>query len=116
MDAQRGELFAARFAAGPRHDEQQPTVEVIDRESWVARLTPGDTVTGPGLIRLTSALDPQVRIVEQQAWQPRAGAVGLLAYEQFLAGRREDMFQFVPHYFRRAAAEEQWQRRGGPAS
>ncbi len=42
--------------------------------------------------------------------------VGRLGYEQFKAGRRDDVFQLAPRYFRRAAAEEQWQRRHGEAA
>ena len=89
---------------------------MIDRQAWLARLAAGEAVSGPGLQRTMLGIRPDVLLVDQRFWLPMAEIVGRLGHEQFLAGRRDDLFQLSPRYFRRAAAEDQWQRQHGPAS
>jgi tRNA threonylcarbamoyladenosine biosynthesis protein TsaB len=113
VDAQRGELFAARFL--PSAGDGEPVeVQVIDGQQWLAGLKESDAVSGPGLARLAGAVGPGVIVVERRLWPPTAATVGQLGYEQFQAGRRDDVFQLAPRYYRRAAAEEQWHRRHAP--
>jgi tRNA threonylcarbamoyladenosine biosynthesis protein TsaB len=107
MDAQRRELFAATFA----RDEQgrvtfaAPT-HIVAADDWLAGLRPGESVAGPGLERLAAALPPGVIALPRELWHPRAAAVGQLALEHHAAGRRDDVFQLTPNYFRKSAAEE----------
>jgi tRNA threonylcarbamoyladenosine biosynthesis protein TsaB len=114
LDAQRGELFTARFWREEKTDgSRSMPVQIAPRETWLAQLGPGDAVSGPGLERLAGSIGPDVIVVEESLWQPQAATVGRLGYEQFSAGRRDDVFQLAPLYFRRAAAEEQWELRHG---
>jgi tRNA threonylcarbamoyladenosine biosynthesis protein TsaB len=116
VDAQRNELFAAtieRDAAGQIVPGWQTAV--VDNQRWLDELQPGDVVVGPGLSRLADRLPAGVTVVEQALWMPSAIVVGQLGFAQYAAGRRDDVFQLVPQYFRRTAAEEQWQRRQQPA-
>ncbi len=116
LDAQRGELFTARFRRGEGATEVgSAAVQIIARETWLAQLAPGNAVSGPGLERIIEGFGPEVTVVDRSLWQPRAATVGQLGSEQFSAGRRADVFQLAPLYFRRAAAEEQWELRHGPA-
>jgi tRNA threonylcarbamoyladenosine biosynthesis protein TsaB len=39
--------------------------------------------------------------------------VAQLAHDAHAAGRREELLSLAPQYFRRTAAEEQWERRSG---
>jgi tRNA threonylcarbamoyladenosine biosynthesis protein TsaB len=114
IDAQRMQLFVATFCHSPagRIEYQSPTA-VVDHQGWLAGLKTGDLVTGPGLKRWADRLPAGVIAVEPGLWWPTAAAVGRLGYEQFTAGRRDDVFQLVPQYFRRTAAEEQWERLHG---
>ena len=48
------------------------------------------------------------RTVAAEWWLPTATAVGELAWTQFQAGRRDDVWQLVPDYYRPSAAEEKW--------
>lgn len=116
VDAQRDQLFAAEFRRAPSGasggEFQTPwATEVIDNRCWLDALQAGDVVSGPGLRRLLDRVPPGVVIVEPSLWMPSAGVVGQIAFEQYSAGQRDDVFQLVPQYFRRTAAEEQWQRR-----
>jgi tRNA threonylcarbamoyladenosine biosynthesis protein TsaB len=112
LDAQRDQLFVAtleRDSAGRVQAGWQTTV--IDNQAWLAGLQPGDVVSGPGLKRLAERLPHGAIVIDRPLSFPTAAMVGQLGYEQFTAGRRDDVFQLVPHYFRRTAAEEQWERR-----
>ena len=112
LDAQRQQLFAAAFARFERGElvSSQPT-HVVDVEAWLENLSPGNTVTGPALAKLRARLPAEVRALDAGLWQPTAEAVGTLAWKSYSAGRRDDVFTLVPQYFRRTAAEEQWERR-----
>jgi len=110
LDAQREELFAARFlpAVSGGWDMVEPT-RIIAIPAWLADLSPGDTVTGPGLPHLADALPKGVEITDQHAWQPVAKNVGNVAWKRFRQGEEDDLWQLVPDYYRLSAAEE---RRG----
>jgi tRNA threonylcarbamoyladenosine biosynthesis protein TsaB len=102
MDAQRRELFAAKFVDGQLTGE---TLVLTQRE-WMGMLKAGDQVTGPGLSRLGSALPNGVVVVEESMWQPMATAVGKLGWSEYMAGRRDDLWKLLPHYYRQSTAEE----------
>jgi tRNA threonylcarbamoyladenosine biosynthesis protein TsaB len=107
LDAQRQELFAAKFLI-PKNGEQRIEREtlIISREAWLSELKSGDQVTGPPLNRLGERLPPHVQITPQTLWQPMAEAVGHLAWAKYRAGERDDLWQLVPQYYRASAAEE----------
>jgi tRNA threonylcarbamoyladenosine biosynthesis protein TsaB len=112
LDAQREELFAAKFqpAVSGSWDMVKPT-QIIAISAWMASLSPGDTVTGPGLAHLADALPKGVEIAGQHLWQPVAKNVGEIAWKRFCRGEEDDLWQLVPDYYRLSAAEE----RKGPA-
>jgi tRNA threonylcarbamoyladenosine biosynthesis protein TsaB len=107
MDAQRQELFAARF--DPANVDQRrvdPKTQIIKQEIWLAQLQSGDQATGPGLRRLATHLPAGVSAVPQEYWQPTAAAVGKLAWQRFHIGQRDDAWKLAPCYYRPSAAEE----------
>lgn len=110
MDAQPQELFAAKFDAA-RNIIRAP--EVLTQPAWQNLLQPGDYVTGPGLRRLQVDLPHTVQAVPQIAWQPMAATVGQLAWHDYQSGRRDDLWQLVPLYYRQSAAEEKRGLAGG---
>ena len=107
LDGQRQQLFAAKYRANPAQPASLAgTTQVVDIDGWLASLTPDAVISGPGLVRIRSQLPERVRMVDQQRWTVRAttvGQLGLLHYEQ---GRRDDVWQMLPNYFRQSAAEE----------
>ncbi|HEX4144554.1 MAG TPA: tRNA (adenosine(37)-N6)-threonylcarbamoyltransferase complex dimerization subunit type 1 TsaB [Pirellulales bacterium] len=115
LDAQRGELFAARFSpSAPDCHAETIEVQVVDRDTWLAQLAAGDAVSGPGLERLEPGIRSDVTVVGRQFWLPKAETVGRLGYERSLVRGHDDLFQLTPQYFRQAAAEEKWERQHGP--
>ncbi len=120
IDAQREQVFAATLVREPiEHGVGGPAsrrfspweTEVIDNPIWLAGLAAGDIVSGPGLRRLADRVPAGVTVVDRSFWEPTAATVGRIGWEQYSAGRRDDVFQLVPQYYRRTAAEEQWLRR-----
>jgi tRNA threonylcarbamoyladenosine biosynthesis protein TsaB len=110
LDAQRQELFVAKFA---RNDLRQWRIEqptlILPQNDWLAELGPGDGVTGTALMRLGDRIPPEVQIVPPEFWQPMAEAVGHVAWRQYQAGQRGDIWQLMPQYYRASAAEEKKQ-------
>ena len=106
MDAQRRQLFAARFvpAAAGGWQSSQPT-QIIDNSDWLEDLAAGSAVTGPGLRLLVDQLPRGVALVPEKHWLPQAATVGRLACERF-AANDDDVWSLSPRYFRKSAAEE----------
>lgn len=112
VDALRGELFVADFqrVAGGGSSGAEST-RVVTREEFLATLDAGSAVTGPALRTLRPALPTGVTIVDEAYWLPTAASIGQVGFRQFAAGDRIGAFELMPVYFRRTAAEEQWERR-----
>jgi len=107
LDAQRQELFAAKFAVGDNRDIRTTTeTAIIPQDRWLANLQPGDFVTGPPLKRLASKLPDGIIVEPEGIWQPMAEAVGRVAWQSYVAGNRDNVWKLVPNYYRLSAAEE----------
>lgn len=107
LDAQRQELFAAKYSrSAEAHRRLVHEPAILSQASWLARLTAGDRVTGPALSRLESRLPAGVRAVARDLWQPMAAAVGEVGWGHYRAGQRDDLWQLTPNYYRPSAAEE----------
>ncbi len=107
IDAQRQQVFAAKFKSGGITNLKMtaPTF-IANADDWLAQLRPGDAVTGPGLSKLVDLMPPKVDIIDRTFWAPRASLLRLPAAAAFADGHRDDIWQFVPRYFRQSAAEE----------
>jgi tRNA threonylcarbamoyladenosine biosynthesis protein TsaB len=111
LDAQRQELFAARFVIGDdgRFQVDQPP-QTMPQEVWLAQLQPHDRVTGPALRRLAARLPMGVIAASEDMWEPTATATGQLAWQAYCRGQRDDLWKLAPAYFRLSAAEEKAMR------
>jgi tRNA threonylcarbamoyladenosine biosynthesis protein TsaB len=102
IDAQRQELFAAKFVDAARVGEPA----IVSQADWLKMLRSSDRVTGPGLQRLRARLPSDVNVIDEACWQPLAASVGTLAWRDYAAGRRDDVWKLLPLYYRPSAAEE----------
>jgi len=111
LDAQRQELFVARFASDPPGPGQMvgPT-SIVPQDEWLGQLAAGERVTGPTLRRLRERLPTGVVAVPDQFWQPTAAAVGRLGWRAYDEGQRDDLWKLAPVYYRPSAAEEKESR------
>jgi tRNA threonylcarbamoyladenosine biosynthesis protein TsaB len=107
LDAQRQELFAAKFVVNEHHEIRiQCETCIMPQDQWLTALQSGDRVIGPALKRLASRLPPGVEALPEQSWQPLAMSVGQLAWKNYQAGHRDDVWKLSPNYYRPSAAEE----------
>lgn len=111
VDAQRGDVVARLFNEASGRLLPMGDAKLLPAAQWLAELPPGTRVSGPVLRKLGPQVPPQVSLVAAEYWRPRAATVGLLAARDYVAGRRDDMWQMLPIYSRRAAAEEKWEAR-----
>jgi tRNA threonylcarbamoyladenosine biosynthesis protein TsaB len=111
LNAQRGELFAARYGYGI--DCLEPC-RIVSINQWLAGLREGEHVIGPPLEKLRGKLPAGVRMAPPERWQPHASTVVALGTATWLAkpvGVSFNPFDLLPKYIRRVAAEEQWELR-----
>ena len=112
IDAQRDQLFSSQFWRGEDQRWQLAgELQIVDRTSWLEQLQRSTWVSGSGLERLADSLPADVQVVDPQAWDPRAVTVGRIAFRRYTAGARDDLWQLVPRYHRKSAAEEKWDGR-----
>ena len=113
IDAQRQELYAAVY--GPWTSQGRSLIEparIVTVQAWLESLADDLWASGPVLEKLAGDVPAGVRSVAREFWHPRAATVGRLAGEVFDRGQRDDIWQLVPKYLRRSAAEEKWDQRG----
>lgn len=114
LDAQRRELFVATFEPPAESADKNSLLSLLRRtadhlqpaEAWLQSLRPGDIVIGSGLKKLLPQVPRAVTIAAESDWQPRAATVGRLAWRDYRAGRRDDLWSLAPVYLRPSYAEE----------
>jgi tRNA threonylcarbamoyladenosine biosynthesis protein TsaB len=118
VDAQRGELFLGRFRVEPGMNEQDglPRLtrlepdRIVTAEEWLSELAAGTIVTGTGLTKLAERLPSGVLVVPADMREAQAAVIGRLAWRDYQAGRRGDLWKLAPVYLRPSYAEEKAQR------
>jgi tRNA threonylcarbamoyladenosine biosynthesis protein TsaB len=113
LDAQRKELFLARFRLEGEEPVRVGENTIVPAGEWLASLTPGTLVSGPGLARLVDKIPAGVVVAPAELREPTAVAVGQLAHRDYERGRRDDLWKLMPHYLRPSAAEEKAGRKPG---
>ncbi|MEZ6067557.1 MAG: tRNA (adenosine(37)-N6)-threonylcarbamoyltransferase complex dimerization subunit type 1 TsaB [Planctomycetaceae bacterium] len=111
VDAQRGEVFRARFHR--QHGGQWTRDGAIIIEPWeavIASVARGDRFAGPALEHRPDEF-PEFALCPASYWEPRAAIVACLGEQAALNGEVDDLYKLEPLYIRRSAAEEQRERR-----
>lgn len=105
MDAQRGELFVARFVRQGNLLSQVSPVMIVNAEQWLKSRPVSVTLCGPGLIKIRDRLASGTKVAAVDHWIPQAGQLASLTAK---AGPEDfvDPFALSPDYFRKSAAEE----------
>lgn len=107
MDAQRQELFTAKYAIGLTGKyERERATSIISQGVWLESLQGTECVTGPALHRFGKRLPSEVSTTPVESWQPMAEAVGQVAWNAYQVGQRDDLWRLAPNYYRASAAEE----------
>lgn len=102
-DAQRCDLFVARYerAAGGRRRTGE--IEIRPAAKWCEARQASDVVTGPAATKWEDALVARCRVLGEEHHHPRAETVAELGAR---AENVDDFWTLAPLYIRRSAAEE----------
>jgi tRNA threonylcarbamoyladenosine biosynthesis protein TsaB len=115
LDAQRGELFVGRFRSDANGGLTRLEWDrIIAAEAWLAELPNAAVVTGSGLKRIEDRLPAGVVAVPPELREIQAAIVGRLAWRDYNAGRRDDLWKLAPVYLRPSYAEEKAARIPAP--
>jgi len=115
IDAFRQQTFTAAYCRDEQGQWQEKIATcVVDDAEWFDWLPSGAAVTGAGLHKFPAGAMRDVAIINSECWQPRAATVGQLAANKLRAGHSDDLWNFVPNYFRQSAAEEKQSQAGKP--
>ncbi len=112
VDAQRQQVFAARFRRHGDDMQRETATEIVDNDVWLAGLSGEVMVIGPGLKRLCDRLSDGISVADPESWAPRASTVGLVAGIEYREGKRDDLWKLNPLYYRKSAAEEKLEANG----
>jgi tRNA threonylcarbamoyladenosine biosynthesis protein TsaB len=113
IDAQRGDVVAQSFQRDSALVwRPQGGSRLLSHAAWIGSLPAGAVVSGPGLEKCIGDLPDYVRALPCDIWHPHAANIARIAYREFMGGRRDDLWGLLPEYSRRAAAEEQWEKKG----
>lgn len=110
-DAGRQQLFVDCFRRIADRLEPACSPGIVDISAWLQSLDDGQWVTGPGLSQRVDQLPAGVRSTTSADWLPRAATLGRIGYSEFQAGRRDDLWNLKPIYYRPSAAEEKLAQR-----
>jgi len=107
LDAQRQELFAAKFVVSDQFSIcTEHETHIVPQDKWLTIVQPGERVIGSALKRIVSRLPAGTIALPDQSWQPVARSVGQLGWTRYQAGHRDDVWRLSPNYYRPSAAEE----------
>jgi tRNA threonylcarbamoyladenosine biosynthesis protein TsaB len=110
-DAQRGELFTARFVRDRAADwVRQGDIQVLSAEDWAASLKGDAVVSGWALEKYGSLAERKCRILAPEFRVPQAATVARLGTRQAATGQTTDHWRLEPLYLRRSSAETQWEK------
>lgn len=110
-DAQRDLLYAQRFTRGQDNDwAPASNLTVMSRADWLARLTPGIFVTGPGVDLVEAFLPRGTPLAPSDHRAADLGGLLQVGLERFRRGERDDPMTSEPLYVRPSSAEENWDR------
>lgn len=107
LDAQRKELFLARYRLESGEWRRQGPDEIIPMADWLRDLPERATlVAGSALAKCNDRLPPGTLIADQRTWHPQARTVASLAERSAKLSTVNELWSLVPHYLRASYAEE----------
>jgi tRNA threonylcarbamoyladenosine biosynthesis protein TsaB len=116
LDAQRRQLFAARYRRRSDADWQRTNeIEIVDRQQWLSQLPERCAVSGAGLSPLATQLHAlaqggrSLQVVPPGCWTARATTIGRMAFQRQSTEANDDFLGLTPYYCRRSAAEEKFE-------
>ena len=106
VDAQRGEVFHARYRRGSDANfRRESETVIVDAMAFLESRDASAPITGPGLARYQDH-PSHSDFLSIEKWQPRASVVARIGERLADEGQTDDFWSLEPLYIRRSAAEE----------
>jgi tRNA threonylcarbamoyladenosine biosynthesis protein TsaB len=113
-NAQRGDLFSATYGRDADGNwVSEAGYNVLSADSWMDGLQPLDTVSGPGVEKVTSLIVGRCRVLGPEFRIPQAAWIARLGNQAVEAGTTSDLWGVEPLYLGRSSAEVQWEKLHG---
>ena len=110
-DAQRGDVYVAEFRRASGLLERISPTRIETAVAWAATIPSGTWVLGPALDRLGVIWPEGVIAGTVNQGHPQPEGLIELTRAAVHAGQSDEIWTLEPAYFRRSAAEDQWDRR-----
>lgn len=117
IDAQRRQIYCQSYTL--KCDRMPHSVEpfrIVSRTVWVESKEHDNLLAGPGLEQVFGGLKDDAsshirdrlhaRCLDQSVWHPKADEIGMLAWHRRHEASEELIWELLPEYGRRSAAEE----------
>jgi len=108
-DGQQQNIYVQRWRHSGKEWEAE-ALRIRAASEWLADLSPGIWVTGPGLHQHETALPPLNPSVAAELRDPNALSLLELGLLRWRRGDADDLWSLEPLYLRRSSAEEKWDR------
>ncbi len=112
-DAQRDDLFVGEYARDESHRwKQVAPIRIVSTVEFLRDRSNSDIVTGPGVMKLDSAVVSVNWLLDAAIRQPRASVIAKIGRIKTISGRDDlpasdaDFWRASPFYLRLSAAEE----------
>jgi tRNA threonylcarbamoyladenosine biosynthesis protein TsaB len=115
LDAKRGQIFTARYTRQGGDIVQDEPAHLDTLAAMLARAPRPVHLVGEGLPYHRASIpddDPQVILVPEESWRPRAAVVAHLGHQLAQGNHFTDPDRLTPLYLRRPEAEEKWEQLG----
>lgn len=111
-DAQQKKLYVQRWRREKGRWVSASPLSIKAASEWLATLTPGVWVSGPGVRQWRSAIAEANPIVADEQLDPAAESLQQLGLERWSRNESDDLWRMEPIYLRPSNAEENWDRMG----
>ena len=112
-DAQKENVYVQSFRREASGWRTTSALTIRLFADWLAHRAADAWVSGPGLLKWRTRLPPEIRVVDEVFWEPRAEGLLPLGSTRLAAGSSDNALSLEPLYLRPSSAEQQWQARGG---
>lgn len=111
-DAQQKKLYVQSWRRDGSRWQPETPLEIKPASEWLASLSPGTWISGPGLRPWEESIPAANKVVEPDLREPHPKSLLMLGLERWNQGQFDDFWKVEPIYLRRSNAEENWEVAG----
>lgn len=110
VDAQQDRIYVQRYRREGDRWRQDTELAIRYFTDWLNNRPMEAGISGPGLERFANRLPNKTKVVAKELWFPQPESFLRVGWQNFAAGKRDDLWTLEPLYLRPSAAEEKFQQ------